>query len=221
MNSGNDDKELHEIMRTQMGMDPDTCDPATMSIIRQKFFSKAPASSETDPSEVKTVSKKKKGSKKNKKATHNDMDMMNNEDDEPEYLRADKEEEIHLKAPTETRKVTLGHGANKYEATVTKSDQLDFGDLFNQIDHSAAQEVDKLNTTKITDHDSFILSILSIPVTDRGIHLTKRWYHKRKFFIRNSTSTLNQQFVLYHWNDAKNDIYAIRGFDNCDEYSFI
>jgi len=149
MNSGNDDKELHEIMRTQMGMDPDTCDPATMSIIRQKFFSRAPASAETDPSEVKTVSKKKKGSKKNKKATHHDMDMMNNEDDEPEYLRADKEEEIHLKAPTETRQVTLGHGANKYEATVAKSDQLDFGDLFNQIDHSAAQEGDKLNTTKI------------------------------------------------------------------------
>ena len=131
MNSGNDDKELHEIMRTQMGMDPDTCDPATMSIIRQKFFSKSSAPAEADPSEVKTVSKKKKGSRKQKKTTHDNMDMMNNEDNEPEYLRANKEEEIHLKAPTETRQVTLGHGANKYEATVANSDQLDFGDLFN------------------------------------------------------------------------------------------
>ena len=67
MNSGNDDKELHEIMRTQMGMDPDTCDPATMSIIRQKFFSKNSTPAETDQSEVKTISKKKSKDLKKKK----------------------------------------------------------------------------------------------------------------------------------------------------------
>ena len=32
------DKELFEMMKTQMGMDPSECDPVTLDLIRNKFF---------------------------------------------------------------------------------------------------------------------------------------------------------------------------------------
>jgi hypothetical protein len=34
------DKELFEIMKTQMGMDPENCDPVTLDLFRQKFLGK-------------------------------------------------------------------------------------------------------------------------------------------------------------------------------------
>ena len=38
MSNDDQEKELHEIMKNQMGMDPDKCDPVTLDLIRSKFF---------------------------------------------------------------------------------------------------------------------------------------------------------------------------------------
>ena len=55
--SKDQEKELFEMMRTQMGMDPAECDPVTIDLIKSKYFGK------TDAKELKE--KKRKASKKN------------------------------------------------------------------------------------------------------------------------------------------------------------
>ena len=62
------DKELFEIMRTQMGMDPENCDPVTLDLFRQKFLGK-------DNNKKQKLEEKKRKSKQNNK-----IDKLNNED---------------------------------------------------------------------------------------------------------------------------------------------
>ncbi len=62
------DKELFEIMRTQMGMDPENCDPVTLDLFRQKFLGK-------DSNKKQKLEEKKRKSKQNNK-----IDKLNNED---------------------------------------------------------------------------------------------------------------------------------------------
>ena len=81
------DKELFEIMKTQMGMDPENCDPVTLDLFRQKFLGK-------DSSNMK---KEKLEEKKRKSKQNNKIDKLDNEDKVAlEYVN--NENEIHFKS---------------------------------------------------------------------------------------------------------------------------
>lgn len=164
MSKSHPDSELHEIMREQMGMDPETCDPAFYADLKRKFYGTSqPAASNDDgwntveadqpeKSAAKVEKKKKKLSaaeKKKRSKQSNIIDKMQNEDDDDmaTFMKANEEKNIHLQ--------------NDNIKDRNQSDQLNFGDLFGQMenpltDHSKANEAvdsaakgDNVNTTKL------------------------------------------------------------------------
>lgn len=93
-----------------MGMEPSECDPATIELFRSKFFG----------SDKKASSKKEK-QKKSKK--QNVLDKM--QEDESAIVKNRREADIHIES---RKKKSIG------SKRVVESNQLDFGDIFNQLE---------------------------------------------------------------------------------------
>lgn len=120
--SSDQNKELREIMQTQMGMDPDTCDPATIELFKNKFFGAEAKKPKKKKSKVREIG-----------------------EDEEAMLRNHKEGDIHLETRTKSKKSKVA------DSKVVGNANLDFADILNEIelkkDKGAADGT--LNTTKL------------------------------------------------------------------------
>lgn len=89
--------ELYHVMRTQMGIDPEKCDKATIELFKKKFF----GDGGKDQSDKKT---KKKHKKQRKPSGDND-------EDDTALLMHHREEDIHM--PKQNLKKNRGSAFNK------------------------------------------------------------------------------------------------------------
>ena len=107
-------------------MEPSECDPATIDLFRKKFFG--------DKKPKTKLEKQKKSKKANK------LDAL--EEDESALLKNRKEADIHI--DTRTKKKKSGD-----KGVTVENNQLDFGDIFNQLEQNTQASSDLINTTKL------------------------------------------------------------------------